>query len=117
VCEGSGENIFMADRGKVRTPFLGEAILGGITRETVITLLEDQNVVVEPGPFTRDELYCADEIFLTGTAAEITPVREVDHRKIADGTPGPISRRLREMYGSVVRGEVEKYRSWLAPVG
>lgn len=116
VCEGSGENLFMVERNRVRTPFLGEAILGGITRESVLTLLEDQGIPIFTGPFTRDELYCASEVFLTGTAAEITPVREVDDRRIGEGKPGPITRQMRELYARVVRGEVEKYRHWLTPV-
>lgn len=116
VCEGSGENLFMVERGRVRTPFLGEAILGGITRETVLTLLEDENVPLYTGPFTRDELYCADEVFLTGTAAEITPVREIDDRAIGTGKPGPITSRVRELYGAIVRGEVPRYERWLTRV-
>ena len=116
VCEGSGENLFMVERGRVRTPFLGEAILGGLTRESILTMLEESGTPIFTGPFTRDELYCADEIFMTGTAAEVTPVREVDDRRVGDGTPGPITKMLRELYGNVVRGDVEKYRHWLTEV-
>ena len=113
ISEGSGENAFMVEHGRVRTPFLGETILGGITRQTVLTILEDEGVPLFTGPFTRDELYCADEVFLTGTAAEITPVREIDDRKIGTGKPGPITAMVRETYGSVVRGKVERYAHWL----
>ena len=116
VCEGSGENLFMVEQNRVRTPFLGEAILGGITRDTILTFIEDEKISLFTGPFTRDELYCADEIFLTGTAAEVTPVREVDDRKIADGKPGPITRRLQELYAGTVRGEVGKYERFLTKV-
>lgn len=116
VCEGSGENLFMVERGRVRTPFLGEAILGGITRESILTILGDQDVPLFTGPFTRDELYCADEVFLTGTAAEVTPVREIDNRNIGTGKPGPITCMLRETFAGVVRGDVERYRDWLSPL-
>jgi branched-chain amino acid aminotransferase len=116
VCEGSGENLFMVSGGKVRTPPLGTSILQGITRETVIKLLEDQGVHVEPEFISRDELYCADEVFLTGTAAEITPVREIDNRQIGEGKPGPITRKLQETFRKVVRGTGKQYSAWLTPV-
>lgn len=116
VCEGTGENIFMIKRGEVRTPFLGEAILGGITRQSVLAFLKDEGIPVVPGPFTRDELYCADEVFLTGTAAEITPVREIENRSIGPGKPGPITRRVQELFRGAVRGEIERYRRWITPV-
>jgi branched-chain amino acid aminotransferase len=116
VCEGSGENLFMVERGRVRTPFLGEAILGGITRDTVLTLINDSKIPLFTGPFTRDELYCAEEVFLSGTAAEITPVREIDDRKIGDGKPGAVTKQLRETFASLVRGDVEKYRWMLTEV-
>jgi branched-chain amino acid aminotransferase len=116
VCEATGENVFMVESGRVRTPFLGEAILGGITRDTILKILEDEQIPLYTGPFTRDELYCADEVFLSGTAAEITPVREVDNRKIGTGQPGPVTKKLQERYHAIVRGEDEKYRHFLTPV-
>ena len=106
--EGSGENLFIVKNQVVRTPFVGEAILGGFTRETAIDLLQDDGVTVEYGRFTRDEIYCADEVFFTGTAAEVTPVREVDRRKIGAGIPGPITERLKKRYAAFVRGQDEK---------
>jgi branched-chain amino acid aminotransferase len=116
VCEGTGENVFMVESGRVRTPFLGEAILGGITRDSILKILEDDGIPVQTGPFTRDEMYCADEVFLSGTAAEITPVREVDNRRIGTGQPGPVTQRLQKRFQEVVRGEDERYRHWLTPV-
>lgn len=116
VCEGSGENIFMVENGRVRTPFLGEAILGGITRDVTLAILENADVPIFTGPFTRDELYCADEIFLTGTAAEITPVREVDNRTIGTGRPGPITKMIQERYAKVVKGEVESFENYICEV-
>ena len=116
VCEGTGENAFMVEAGRVRTPDVGEAILAGITRESVIKILQDEKVPVIPGPFTRDELYCADEIFLCGTAAEVTPVREVDDRTIGNGKPGPITQRLQQRYSDIVRGKDDVFKEWLTPV-
>jgi branched-chain amino acid aminotransferase len=113
VAEGTGENIFVAKNGVVRTPCLGSSILGGITRETSLQLLGDQGVVVKEEPFTRDELYTADEIFMTGTAAEVTPVREVDGRAIGTGKPGPITKTLQEVYAKTVRGELPQYASFI----
>jgi branched-chain amino acid aminotransferase len=120
VCEGTGENIFMVESGEsgpvVRTPFRGEPILNGITRQTVIKLLEDEGIEVRPGPFGRDEMYCAEEVFLTGTAAEITPVREVDDRRVGTGKPGPVTKLIQERYKQLVRGELSKYKDWLTTV-
>lgn len=116
VSEGSGENIFIVTDGKVRTPPLGSAILAGVTRDTALTMLRDEGYVVSEEHIARDELYCAEEIFLTGTAAEITPVREVDDRAVGEGKPGPITRRIQELYAKTVHGEVEKYQGWLTRV-
>ncbi|MEE2962109.1 MAG: branched-chain amino acid transaminase [Myxococcota bacterium] len=110
--EGTGENLFVVKDGEIRTPHIGQSILAGITRETAIAILEDQGMVTKEGPITRDELYCADEVFLTGTAAEVTPVREIDHRKIGAGRPGEITTMLQAAYGSVVRGEKNKWSHW-----
>ncbi len=117
VSEGSGENIFLIRDGKAVTPAFNEHILEGITRRAVITLLKNDLVVsVEERSVARSELYVASEIFLTGTAAEVTPVVEVDNRKIGNGKIGEITRQLQELYFRVVRGKVERYRSWLTPV-
>jgi branched-chain amino acid aminotransferase len=114
VAEGTGENIFIVKREVVRTPPTSAAILSGITRDTTIQLFREQGVEVREEPIARDELYTADEVFLTGTAAEITPVREIDHRKIGRGEAGPVTRRLQESYFSVVKGSDAKHDHWLA---
>lgn len=113
VAEGTGENIFVVKNGVVRTPPTSAAILAGITRDTAITLLNEQGVEVRQEQIARDELYVADEVFLTGTAAEITPVREIDHRRIGRGESGPITRRVQESFFSVVKGADAKHDHWL----
>lgn len=113
VAEGTGENIFIVKNNVVRTPPTSAAILAGITRETAITLLREQGVEVIEAPIARDELYVADEVFLTGTAAEITPVREIDHRKVGRGEAGPITHRLQEAFFSIVKGSDTKHDAWL----
>jgi len=115
VAECSGENLFIARGGRVKTS-LPTAILPGITRDTVMRLLADAGVEVVEQPFPRDETYLADEIFMTGTAAEVTPVREIDGRCIGTGEPGPITRALQEQYAAVTRGRLAQYEQWLAPV-
>ena len=116
VAEASGENIFIVKHGRVKTTPIGSSILGGITRDSVITLLEASGVKVLQERFTRDEVYLADEVFLTGTAAEITPIRELDDRRIGVGKPGPVTRQAQETFFSIVRGENPKYRDWLEAV-
>ncbi len=116
VCEASGENIFVVRDGVVHTPALGASILGGITRDSTLVLLEELGVPVVERPIARDELYVADEIFLVGTAAEVTPVREVDDRAIGKGSRGPITERVQARYFEVVRGIRPPRDSWLALV-
>ena len=112
VSEGSGENIFIVRNGLIKTtPSAG--VLSGITRDSVISILEDEGMTVREERFTRDELYTAEEVFFTGTAAEITPVREVDDRTIGSGHPGPVTRKVQEVYFRAVKGEEERYREWL----
>ena len=113
VAEGTGENIFVVKNGVVRTPPTSAAILAGITRETTITLLREQGVEVREEAVARDELYVADEVFLTGTAAEITPVRDIDHRRIGRGEAGPVTRRVQESFFAVVKGGDTKHNDWL----
>src|SRR3954471_7466126 len=108
VAEASGENIFVVKRGKLKTPPLSSAILEGITRETVITLARELGYVVEESTFARDELYLADEVFFTGTAAELTPVREIDDRQIGAGECGPVTRKLQDAYFEAVKGRAGK---------
>ena len=114
VAEGTGENIFVVKRDVVRTPPTSAAILSGITRDTAIQLLREQGVDVREEPISRDELYVADEVFLTGTAAEITPVREIDHRRIGRGEAGLLTRRVQEAFFSVVKGADAKHDHWLS---
>lgn len=116
VAEASGENIFVVYRGQLCTPPVSAAILEGITRDSVLTLARDLGLSVAEKALSRDQLYLADEVFLTGTAAEITPVREIDDRKIGTGRPGPITQRLQSMYFDAVRGRLPQYRSWLTEV-
>jgi branched-chain amino acid aminotransferase len=113
VAEGTGENIFVIKNGVVRTPSTAASILAGITRDTAIQLLREQGVEVREEAIARDELYMADEVFLTGTAAEITPVRDIDHRKIGRGEAGPVTRRLQETFFGVVKGNDAKHDHWL----
>jgi branched-chain amino acid aminotransferase len=112
VSEASGENIFIARRGELKTPPL-TSILPGITRDAVITLARDLGFSVREERFSRDELYLAEEAFFTGTAAEITPVREVDHRTIGEGRPGPLTRTLQDNFFQVVKGGNAAYSHWL----
>ena len=115
VAEGTGENIFMVKGGVVRTPPLSSAILAGITRDTVIQLLRERGVEVREEGIARDELYTADEVFLTGTAAEITPVREIDHRRVGRGE-WAVTRALQESFFAVVKGGDTKHDHWLSYV-
>ncbi|MFZ5448229.1 MAG: branched-chain amino acid transaminase [Thermodesulfobacteriota bacterium] len=112
ICEASGENIFMVKDGVIKTPPL-TSILPGITRDCVITIAKDMDIQVKEERFSRDELYLADEAFFTGTAAEVTPIREVDARIIGPGHPGPISKQIQEAYFAVVKGQNLRYERWL----
>jgi branched-chain amino acid aminotransferase len=116
VSEGSGENLFIVRKGVIHTPDLSSSILEGITRDTAITLAREAGIEVKEGRITRDQLWLADEVFLTGTAAEITPVREVDDRPIGDGKVGPITKRLQERFFDIVRGTDTKHVEWLTAV-
>lgn len=116
VAEGSGENFFMVSRGIVYTPELTSA-LAGITRETIMVLAEELDVPVREKRLTRDEVYCADEAFFTGTAAEVTPIREVDNRSIGDGKRGPITEKLQKTYFDQVQGRRNAHSEWLTLVG
>lgn len=114
VSEATGENIFIVREGVLWTPPLGGAILAGITRDSILRLARDRGLVVHEADFSRDLLYCADECFLTGTAAEVTPVREVDDRRIGDGRVGPVTRALQTAYFAAARGEEPRYHDWLS---
>jgi branched-chain amino acid aminotransferase len=112
VAEGSGENFFVVRDGVVLTPPL-TSILPGITRDSAIKILKDANVPVVEQYFPRDVVYIADEAFMTGTAAEVTPVRELDDRQIGEGKPGPVTRKVMEIFGAALRGRDSRYTSWL----
>ena len=115
VSEGSAENFFLVKDGIIYTPDLTSA-LDGITRKTVITLARDLGFEVREKRITRDEVYVADEAFFTGTAAEVTPIRELDRHAIGSGTRGPITEQLQTLYLDIVHGRSEKYRDWLTLV-
>jgi len=115
VSEGSGENIFMVRNGMLKTTPL-TSILEGITRNSIMKIAADQKIRVVEERFTRDEMYIADEAFFTGTAAEVTPVRELDGRIIGTGRPGPITRKIQSVFFDIVKGKNKKYVSWLTKV-
>ncbi len=115
VSEGPGENILIVRNGRIKTTPL-TSILEGITRNTVITLAEEEGIPVQEERFTRDELYIADEAFFVGTAAEVTPIREVDDRIIGTGSPGPITRKIQSSYFDAVHGKNENHPEWLARI-
>jgi len=112
VAEGSGQNIFIVRGGVLKTPPL-ISVLEGITRRSVIEIAEMEKIPLKEMPFTRDELYIADEAFLTGTAAEITPIREVDGRVIGNGSPGPTTKKLQDLFFRIVKGEDKTYNPYL----
>ncbi|MDF2691645.1 MAG: Branched-chain amino acid aminotransferase [Labilithrix sp.] len=116
VSEGSGENIFLVKKGKLYTPDLSSSILEGITRDTIITLARELDLTVQECRITRDQLWLADEVFFTGTAAEITPVREVDNRPIGDGVVGPITKKLQTKFFDLVRGSDSSHPEWLTAI-
>lgn len=116
VSEGSGENIFVIWNDRIYTPPLSNSVLAGITRGFAITLAEEKGYEVIEQQITREMLYIADEIFFTGTAAEITPVRSVDHRPIGSGSRGPITKSIQDEFFALVNGEVEDRHGWLTPV-
>lgn len=112
VAEGSGENIFIVRNGILKTPPL-TSVLEGITRDAVIQIAKDEGIEFTSDRFTRDELYISDEAFFTGTAAEITPIREVDKRMIGEGKPGPITKKLQSRFFDIVQGRDPQFMNWL----
>jgi branched-chain amino acid aminotransferase len=115
VAEGSGENVFLVKDGVIYTPEV-TACLNGITRNAVLTLAADLNIKVVEKRITRDEVYIADEAFFTGTAAEVTPIRELDGRVIGAGRRGPVTTQLQQLYFDTVMGRNPKHKNWLTPV-
>lgn len=117
ICEGSAENIFVLRNGVVMTPPITDNILEGITRQTIISLLRDKlGMNVAERSIDRSEIYLAQEIFFTGTGAQITAITRVDYRPIGTGHMGPVTKKLREVFFDVVRGHEEKYKHWCVPV-
>jgi branched-chain amino acid aminotransferase len=116
VSEAPGENIFMVKDGVLRTPPLKSSALEGITRDSVMKIAKDMNYEVKEKTITRGEIYLADEVFLTGTAAEITPVVSIDGKKVGSGKPGRITNEVASTYSDIVMARNDKYSSWLTPV-
>jgi branched-chain amino acid aminotransferase len=116
VSEGSGENIFVIRDGKLHTPPLGSSVLPGITRDSIATLARDLDIPVVETPIPREMLYIADEIFFTGTAAEVTPIRSVDKIQVGNGRRGPITERIQKAFFDIVSGRSEDPYGWLTPV-
>ena len=114
VCQGAGENLFLVKNGELHTPDLSGGALDGITRRTILQFAADLGINVIERRITRDEFYLADEIFMTGTAAEVTPIREYDDRIIGNGGRGEITEKLQTLYFDVVHGRNEKYMDWLS---
>jgi branched-chain amino acid aminotransferase len=115
VSEGAGENVFIVKEGVIYTPDLASC-LDGITRNSVIEMARDLGIEVREKRITRDEMYCADEAFFTGTAAEVTPIRELDDRPIGEGSRGPITEKLQSLFFDIVAGRNSKYAGWLSSV-
>ena len=116
ICQGSGENVFIVRDGKLATPDLAGGALAGITRETVLAFAGELGIAVQERRITRDEVYVADEAFFTGTAAEITPIREYDNRVIGDGRRGPITTKLQSLFFDTVNGRNPLHMDWLTYV-
>ncbi|MHC5038000.1 MAG: aminotransferase class IV, partial [Planctomycetota bacterium] len=116
VSEGSGENLFVIRNGIVHTPPLSASILGGITRASVIQLIQDMGVPIREERIPREMLYLADELFFTGTAAEVTPIRSVDKVKIGLGRRGPLTTEVQKQYMDIVNGRAEDKYGWFTPV-
>ncbi|RAS12320.1 branched-chain amino acid transaminase [Cupriavidus alkaliphilus] len=115
VSEGSGENVFIVRNGVIYTPDLASC-LDGITRDATLTIARDLGIEVREKRITRDEMYCADEAFFTGTAAEVTPIRELDDRIIGEGRRGPVTKQIQDAFFAAVGGTDEKYKKWLTLV-
>ena len=116
VSEGSGENIFVVRDGRIHTPPLGASVLPGITRDAVLTLARAAGIPVVETIIPREMLYIADEVFFSGTAAEITPIRSVDHIKVGQGRRGPVAERLQKDFFGVIDGTAPDVHNWLTPV-
>jgi branched-chain amino acid aminotransferase len=116
VSEGSGENVFVVRDGEIHTPPLGASALAGITRDTVLTLARELAIPITESEVPREMLYIADEVFLSGTAAEITPIRSVDRITVGKGCRGPITEKLQKAFFAVIDGSRHDAHGWLSPV-
>lgn len=116
LSEGAGENIFLVSKGRLLTPPASASILTGITRDTIMQLAARQGVVAEEMPISREQLYGADEVFMTGTAAEVTPVRQIDHMVIGNGGCGPLTRSLQDAFFGLFKGQTPDEQGWLEPL-
>lgn len=116
VSEGSGQNLFLVRDGVLITPILDGTLLRGITRDSILTLAAEMGIPTREQPVPREALYTADELFFTGTASEVTPIRSVDRIEVGSGGRGPVTERLQAAFLRVVRGEEERHRGWLTPV-
>ena len=116
VSEGAGENLFIVRHGKIYTPDSSAGALNGITRNTIFAICQDLGLELKEKPITRDEIYIADEAFFTGTAAEVTPVRELDRLQIGSGNRGPITEKIQSAFFDIVNGRNPKYADWLSKV-
>jgi branched-chain amino acid aminotransferase len=117
VAEGSGENVFVVKNGAIVTNDIDASILMGITRDSVLQIARDLGIPVTVRPLTLTDVHTADELFFSGTAVEVTPIKEVDGRVYGDGTPGPVTRRVQQTFFEAVHGKLPQYRSWLSFVG
>jgi branched-chain amino acid aminotransferase len=113
VCEGTGENLFLVKDGVIATPGFNSSILGGINRLSAITIARDLGYEVVERDVARGELYTCDEIFMTGTAAELTPIREIDNQPVGTGEPGPVTRAVQEVFEDALHGRSDRYADWL----
>jgi branched-chain amino acid aminotransferase len=112
VSECTGENLFVLRNGRILTPPLDAGALEGITQDSVMTIARDLDLNIGFGHLLRSDLYTADEAFLSGTAAEVVPISSVDDRPVGDGTPGPVTRQIQEVFGEAVRGRLDRYKNW-----
>jgi branched-chain amino acid aminotransferase len=116
IADGSGENVFIVKDGVLQTPHLASGCLGGITRESVMMLARDLDIAVTEENLVRTDVYNADEAFFTGTAAEVTPIREIDDRQVGEGHRGPVTKQLQDAFFAAAHAKDERYRHWLTPV-
>jgi branched-chain amino acid aminotransferase len=117
VSEGSGENLFVVMNGSISTPPLGNSALPGITRQSIVTICNELKIPIAEQVIPREMLYVADEVFLSGTAAEITPIRSVDHIQVGAGTRGPVTKRVQDEFFAITSGSKSDRHGWLTPVG